>query len=55
MTYLFIWELFMHNGTGKVSPSSMYPIKYLNEPFLPYESLPYENFFLIFMQYKEEK
>ena len=28
----------MHNGTGKVSVSFIYQIKYLNEPFLAYES-----------------
>ena len=28
----------MHNGTGKASLSFTYPTKYLNEPFLPYES-----------------
>ena len=29
----------MHNGTGKTSVSFIYPMKNLNEPFLPYESL----------------
>ena len=28
----------MYNGTGKASVSAIYPIKYFNEPFLPYES-----------------
>ena len=39
LTYLLIWEIFMHNGTGKTSVSFIYPMKNLNEPFLPYESL----------------
>ena len=28
----------MHNGSEKVSVLSIYPIKYLTEPFLTYES-----------------
>ena len=39
LTYLLIWGIFMHNGTGKTSVSFIYPMKNLNEPFLPYESL----------------
>ena len=29
----------MYNGTGKTLPICTYPIKYLNEPLLPYECL----------------
>ena len=29
----------MHNGDGKTLLSPTYPMKYLNEPFLPCESL----------------
>ena len=38
----------MHNGTGKTSVLFTYPIKHLNEPFLPYESFLDNTILLIF-------
>ena len=35
----------MHNNDGKTLVSFMYLIKYLNAPFLPYESLLDTTFF----------
>ena len=29
----------MHNADGRTLPSYIYPIKYLHEPLLPYDSL----------------
>ena len=40
----FISGSFMHNGDGKVLPSCLYPIKYLNESLL-YDFLS-DNFIL---------
>ena len=37
LVYPFIWESFMHNGAEKILLILIYPIKYLNEPLLPYD------------------
>ena len=37
----------MHNGIGKALVSLIYPIKYLNEPFLPYKSFSDKTMLLI--------
>ena len=38
LSYAFLRENFIHNGDGRAIPSNIYPVKYLYEPLLPYES-----------------
>ena len=38
LSYAFLSENFIHNGDGRAIPSNTYPVKYLYEPLLPYES-----------------
>ena len=38
----------MHNGDGRALPSYIYPMKYLHEPLLPYDSFLGNTIFLIF-------
>ena len=40
----FIWGSFMYNEDGKILPSCLYPINYLNES-LPYDFLSGNAFF----------
>ena len=37
LAYPLNWGSFMHNGI--ISSLLLYPVKYFNEPLLPYESL----------------
>ena len=38
LSYAFLSENFIHNSDGRAIPSNIYPVKYLYEPLLPYES-----------------
>ena len=39
LEYRYIWGGFIHNGAGKALPLCIYPMKYLKESLLPYDSL----------------